>query len=470
MQTRETRDGVNADAYVVVTNKADQGRLRMIQEQCTAQELKELDKKHFLHPTSSIKDQQENGPAFIFTKGEGVYLEDISGKRVIEGMSSLWNVNVGYGRTELAQAAMEQMSALAYSSAFATFSNEPAIRLAAKLAEMTPGDLNAVFFTSGGSESNDTAYKLARYYWRLKGKPEKSKIIARKKGYHGVAMGATSATGLAAFWDLASSLAPGFLHVDNFSPEALRATIEREGPETIAAFIAEPVQGAGGVHIPPDDYFPKVREICDEYGILFIADEVITGFGRTGKMFACEHWGVVPDMMLIAKGITSGYIPLGGVMMTERIHREFIELSTGVLLHGFTYSGHPTACAVALKNLEILERENLTENARVMGKRLLDGFTRIKNEIDIVQQVRALGLMGAIDLAKANTAGERFDPPLAPLVVAEAANRGLICRHVVFERQDTLVFSPPLVINEQEVDTLIQIVHESILAVKAKIS
>jgi putrescine aminotransferase len=438
----------------------------MIKEQNLVKELTELDKKHYLHPTSSIKQQQENGPAFIFTEGNGVYLKDITGQTILDGMSSLWNVNVGHGRKELGQVAMEQMSKLAYSSSFSTFSHEPAIRLAAKIAQMTPNSLSATFFTSGGSESNDTAFKLVRHYWKLKGEPQRRKIISRKKAYHGVSMGATSATGISAFRDMTSALAPDFFHAETFSAQSVRDIIEAEGPETIAAFIAEPVQGAGGVNIPPDGYFQQIRKICDEYGILFIADEVITGFGRTGKMFGVEHWGVTPDIMSIAKGITSGYAQLGGVVLSERIHQELIDHSTETLFHGFTYSGHPVACAVALKNIEILEKENLVENSFLMGIELLEGFKWLQGEIAIVGEVRGLGLIGAIELVKDKATNERFKQPLAPTVVSEAAKRGLICRSVIFEGSDTLVFAPPLVINKQEVGQLIEILHDTLLAVE----
>lgn len=429
------------------------------------QALIDLDKKHFIHPTSSLKQQQEFGAPFIFTEGKGVYLTDISGKKVLEGMASLWNVNVGYGRKELAEAAYEQMEKLAYSNSFSSMSNEPAIRLAAKLAEISPGNLNAVFFTSGGSESNDTAYKLARYYWKITGRPEKKKIIARKKAYHGVNIGATSATGLSPFHQMTDSPAPDFLHVDNFSAEALRECIELEGANTIAAFIAEPVQGAGGVNIAPEGYFQETRQICNENKILFIADEVITGFGRTGKMFGCEHYGVVPDIMLVAKGITSGYIPLGAVIVTDTIHKELIEHSDRVLLHGYTYSGHPTSCAVALKNLEIIERENLVENSRKMGEELLKELQQIQKEAKIVGEVRGLGLIGAVEIIDPAT-NSRFPEPVSPKISAEAANRGLIVRTVVFEGMDTIVFSPPLIINKQEVHELVTILKDSILAVE----
>lgn len=423
------------------------------------QELADLDKKHFLHPTSPIQQQQQEGPAFIFTKGEGVYLEDVRGKRVMDGMSSLWNVNVGHGRKELGQAAMEQMNKLAFSSCFATFSNEPAIRLAAKIAEITPGDLSATFFTSGGSEANDTAYKLARHYWILKGQPSKKKIISRKRSYHGVAMGATSATGLKPFRDFTNSLAPDFYYTENLSAKSLRETIEAEGAETIAAFVAEPVQGAGGVHIAPDGYFQEVRKICSEYEILFITDEVITGFGRTGKWFGMEHYGVTPDMMCFAKGITSGYAQLGGVVLSERIHDDFKDLSVGTLLHGYTYSGHPMASAVGLKNIEIIEKESLVENSRKMGEELLKGFKWIQGERELVSEVRALGLIGAVELKSEKG-------PFAPAVVNEAAKRGLICRSVIFDGMDILVFAPPLTINKQEIDRLAEILHDSIFAVE----
>ncbi|RSK23925.1 aspartate aminotransferase family protein [Bacillus sp. HMF5848] len=418
-----------------------------------AQHLAELDKKHFLHPTSSIQEQQSSGPAFIFKKGYGIYLEDIQGNVVIDGMSSLWNVNVGHGRKNLAEAAKKQMETLAYSSCFATFSNEPAIKLAAKLAQLAPPPLTATFFTSGGSEANDTAYKLARHYWLLKGEPARKKIIARNRSYHGVSMGATSATGLKPFRDFTQSLAPDFFHVDHFEVTALRALIEQEGPDTFAAIVAEPVQGAGGVHVPPADYFKKIKDICTEYGILLITDEVITGFGRTGKMFGMEHYeGVTPDMMCFAKGVTSGYAQLGGVMISEQMHQDFTQLSQGTLLHGYTYSGHATACAIALKNIDLLEQEDLVENAKLRGAELLDGLRSLAVDFDIIQSCRGLGLMAAIE----------FTGGLAPQIVKEAANRGLICRAVTFDNQDTLVLAPPLIITNEEVEKIITILKDTI--------
>ena len=425
------------------------------------EELKELDKRHFFHPTTSIKEQQANGPRFVFTKGEGPYLYTTEGEKILDGMSSLWNVNVGHGRRELAQAAAAQMEALAFSSCFSTYSNEPAIRLANKLSDLAPVDLSAVFFTSGGSESNDSAYKLARHYWILKGKPEKRKIISREKSYHGVAMGATSATGLKPFRDFTNSLAPDFLHADQHSAAKLWELIVKEGPETIAAFIAEPVQGAGGVHLPEDNYFREVREMCDEYDILFITDEVITGFGRTGKFFGIEHFGVVPDMMCFAKGITSGYIQLGGVMISAKLHEDFKQLSEGTLMHGYTYSGHAAACAVALRNLQIIEEEGLIDNAVKRGTELLEGLRTLEGKRKSIKVVKGLGLMAGIEFG--GTAA------MSPAVVEEASKRGLLCRAVVAEGQDIVVMAPPLSIAKSHVEVILSILDNSIQAVEEQL-
>ncbi|TRM10604.1 aspartate aminotransferase family protein [Lentibacillus cibarius] len=440
--------------------------------------LAELDQKHFIHPTSSIQQQQQHGPAYIFEKGDGIYLTDTKGDTYIDAMASLWNVNIGHGRSELGEVAKEQMEKLAFSSAFSTFSHEPAILLAEKIASIAPGSLNAVFFTSGGSESNDTAFKLARHYWKLKGEPERRKIISRKKAYHGVAAASTSATGIPQFWDMAGTFMPDFVHAETpyekstaEAIESMRQVIEHEGPETIAAFIAEPVQGAGGVIIPPDDYFQAIRNLCDEYGILFIADEIITGFGRTGKMFGMENWNVQPDLMTFAKGVTSGYIPFGGVVVSDAIHDMLKERSTGTLFHGFTYSGHPTASAVALKNIEILEKENLPANAQKMGERLLEGFKKIRNDTQIIGDVRTIGLLGAVELVKDPAANERFPAELgvAGKAIHALYDHGVICRPVTFDNTDIICFAPPLIINEEQIDTIVEKVHDAVVAVEKTI-
>jgi putrescine---pyruvate transaminase len=256
------------------------------------------------------------------------------------------------------------------------------------------------------------------------------------------------------------------LHVDHFNSDALHELIEAEGSETIAAYIAEPVQGAGGVHIAPANYFKEVKDICEKCGILFITDEVITGFGRTGKWFGIDHYGVTPDMMCFAKGVTSGYVQLGGVMLSKQIHDEFINLSAGTLLHGYTYSGHAMACAVALKNIELIEKENLVENTRVMGKELLQGLKWMEGNRKIVCEVRGLGLMAAIEFA--DEGQKRFQIPVSPKIVDEAAKLGLICRAVIFDGQDTIVIAPPLIMKKEEIEKVIHILDEAIRLIERR--
>ena len=423
------------------------------------QALTELDKKHFIHPTSNMKQLQEEGPTFIFTEGDGIYLKDIEGRKLIDSLSSLWNVNIGHGREELGEVAKEQMTKLAFTSAFSNWSHEPIIRLAEEVAKWTPGDLNVTFFTSGGSEANDTAFKTVRHYWNVNGKPEKKKIISRKKSYHGVAMGSTSATGIPEFHTFTQSIAPDFHYVDS-TVESFNEMIEKEGAHTIAAFISEPVQGSGGVNIPEANYFKEIKAICEANDILFISDEVICGFGRTGTNFGMENFGITPDIITMAKGVTSGYAPLGGMVISEKMHKELYEKTEGNFWHGYTYSGHPTAAAVALKNLEIIKEENLIDNVNEMGKYMLEGFEWIKEQHDHVVDVRGIGLLGAISLHRAEGAEAK-----TPKIVQEALKRGLICRAVVYDGQDTLAFAPPFTITKDEMDQIIHIVNESIQAV-----
>ncbi|MEI3612044.1 aminotransferase family protein [Pseudogracilibacillus sp. SO30301A] len=427
------------------------------------QELAELDKKHFIHPTSNMKQLQEDGPTFIFTEGDGIYLKDVEGRKLIDSLSSLWNVNIGHGREELGEVAKEQMGKLAFTSAFSNWSHEPVIRLAAEVAKWTPGDLNVTFFTSGGSEANDTAFKTVRHYWKINGRPEKKKIISRKKSYHGVAMGATSATGIPEFHTFTTSIAPDFYYVDS-TIESLKEMIETEGADTIAAFISEPVQGSGGVNLPTEGYFEEIRKICDENDILMISDEVICGFGRTGTNFGMENFGITPDIITMAKGVTSGYAPLGGMVISEKLHKEIYEKTEGNFWHGYTYSGHPTAAAVALKNLEIIKNENLIENVRTMGEEMVKGFKWIQEQNENVIDVRGIGLLGAISLER-----ELAEVvPVGPKVVEEALKRGLICRSVVYDGQDTLAFAPPFIINKKQMDDIVTIVNDSIQAVYNK--
>lgn len=420
------------------------------------EELVALDKKHFIHPTSNMKQLQEEGPAFIFTEGDGIYLKTVEGHQLMDSLSSLWNVNIGHGREALGEVAKEQMTKLAFTSTFSNWSHEPVLRLAEEIAQWTPGDLNVTFFTSGGSEANDTAFKTVRHYWQVNGKPEKKKIISRKKSYHGVAMGATSATGIPEFHKFTTSIAPDFYYVDS-SVEALQEMIDTEGADSIAAFISEPVQGSGGVNIPSEGYFEQVKKICEENDILFISDEVICGFGRTGTKFGMEQFGIVPDIITMAKGITSGYAPLGGMVISEKLHQELYEKTEGNFWHGYTYSGHPTAAAVAMKNLEIIKEENLMDNVNEMGQIMLEGFKWIKEQHSQVSDVRGIGLLGAISFHR-----EEGADAITPKIVSAALERGLICRSVVYGGQDTLAFAPPFIINKEQMDDMIQIVNDAI--------
>ncbi|MFK2826405.1 aspartate aminotransferase family protein [Bacillus sp. B190/17] len=454
-------------------------------ENVSIEQLRELDRKHFLHPTTAIKQHQANGPSLIIDKGEGIYLTDVNGNKYIDGMSSLWNVNVGHGREEIVEAASEQMKKLAFSSCFQGMSHEPVIRLAEKIAELTPGDLNVSFFTSGGSESNDTAFKIVRHYWKLKGEPNRTKIIGLKRGYHGITVGATSATGIEQFQNMATAQAPGFIHAttkfqtecelgDRTAPDfagSVRGVIEREGAETVAAVILEPVQGAGGMFIPPDGYLQAIRNLCDEYGILMITDEVICGFGRTGKMFGVDNWNVVPDIMTVAKGITSAYSQLGAVIIRETLRDEISELSDGPFFHGFTYSGHPVACAVALKNIEIIERENLVANAKQMEAALKRGFNYLEEKYSFVTKTRAIGLLAAFELYKDREKEIPFDPSVeaAPKLVQECLKRGLIVRPVTFEGSNTIVIAPPLSITKEQVQEMISIFDDALSAIEKSI-
>lgn len=450
----------------------------MVQETVSkvAKELTELDKKHYLHPLTPPKLQYEQGPPIIVSEGKGVRITDVNGKEYIDGMSMLWNVNLGHGQEELGEAAKEQMKKLAFSSSFNGYSHGPAVRLAEKITSLTPADLNVVFFTSGGSEANDTAFKLARYYWKQKGQPNRKKIISLSRGYHGVAQGATSATGIKEFNSFVSSKAPDFLHAEphllecelgdqNHAdyPNSVRGIIEREGAENIAAIILEPIMGAGGVFFPPEGYLQALRDLCDEHDILMITDEIICGFGRTGEMFGVNNWNVVPDMLTFAKGITSGYIPLGGVVMKEKIRDQFIA-TDDVLFHGFTYSGHPTSCAVALKNLEILERENVIDNVRKMEEVFRVELKKLEEKHAFVTKSRVIGLLGAFELYEDRDNEKPFAPEVGAAfqVVNECFERGLILRFIDWKGSNIVAIAPPLIVNEAEIKEIFAIINEAL--------
>jgi adenosylmethionine-8-amino-7-oxononanoate aminotransferase len=444
----------------------------------TSEVLLDADRRHLIHPLHHPKDHAQ---ARVFVEGRGAMLRTADGNEYIDGLSALWNVNVGHGRKELADAAAEQMAKLAYASAYAGFSNEPAIRLAERIVGLAYSNMAAAYFTTGGAESNESAFKIARYHWKRMGKPNKVKIISRQYGYHGVTLAAMSATALPGYHKMFGPLVPEFLQVAPpyayrwpgngdagiEAADAVEAAIESHGADTIAAVIAEPVMGAGGVIVPPPTYFPRLREICNRHDVLLIADEVITGFGRTGRWFALGHWNVEPDLVSFAKGVTSGYLPLGGVIVSKRVHRVIEEAPMDEkFMHAATYSGHPVCCAVGLRNIDILEQEGLPERAAVMGKRLLAGLETL-GSLPVVGEVRGLGMMCGVELVE-DKASRKPAIGLGPRVVAEAMKRGLIIRQRggggTPVSGDSLCIAPPLMTPEATLDRIVSIVGESIQA------
>jgi putrescine---pyruvate transaminase len=436
----------------------------------------DADRAHLLHP---LHHPSAYASTRVWVSGDGALIKDATGREYIDGLSGLWNVNVGHGRRELAEAAARQMATLAFHSSYAGGTNEPAIALAERLSELVFPSINAFFFTSGGAEASETSFKTARFYWKALGKPEKIKVISRDRAYHGLTLAAMSATGLSAFWPMFEPRTPGFLHIAAPDPyrfvnpdpaislgvaaaNELEAAILREGPETVAAFIAEPVQGAGGVIVPPSDYFRRIREICTRYDVLLIADEVITGFGRTGRWFGLEHYGIEPDIMQFAKGITSGYVPLGGIGVSDAIREVINGVPEGKRwMHAYTYSGHPTCCAVALRNLDIIEGEHLVERAAAGGARLLHELRGLET-LDGVGHVRGLGLLAAVEIVADKTTKERFPAQarLTQKLTDSLLERGLYTRVAL----DCICLAPPLVASDAELDRIVQILREAIPA------
>lgn len=429
-------------------------------------ELVRQDKAHLLHPVSNLHQLQREGP-LVFTRGEGVYLWDSDGNQFIDSFAGLWNVNVGHGRKELADVMARQAEELAFSPTFFGLAHPPVIELATKLSQMYPDPLNHFHFTSGGSESNESAIKIARYYQYLRGKPEKVKVISRLMGYHGIAMGALSATGVSAYWQGFGPRAPGFIHVTppyhyrhgegltedefvNVLVRELEETIAREGAGTIAAFIGEPITGAGGLVVPPDRYWPAIAEVLRRHDIALIFDEVITGFGRTGTMFGMQQWGMTPDIVSFAKGITSGYVPLGGVGVSDQIFDVLAEPNT-TFMHGFTYSGHPVACAVALRNIQILEEEDLVANAAEAGAYLIGELRKLLDR-PYVGDVRGRGCMMTVELVADKATRARFDPAMNVGGKIQAATRKR--RIIVRAGNESVTIAPPLTIQRPELDTI----------------
>jgi adenosylmethionine-8-amino-7-oxononanoate aminotransferase len=416
----------------------------------------------------------EKGDPTIFVSGNGVHVTDALGNTSIDGMSGLWLKNVGYGRKEIADAAYEQMLNLTYMPLGTT--TEPTIRLAEKISQIAPGDMTRSFFTSGGSEAVETALKLSRAYFKRVGEPNRTKFISRKGSYHGATMGALALGGSHLYPKLDyEPLMPGVFHVPQPLPyrcefggetpeecaelcvNAVEEMIKFQDPETIAAVFAEPISSPMGCAVPGDNYWPRLREICDRYGVLLIADEVITGFGRTGKMFATEHWGVVPDMMTVAKGITSGYIPMGGCITRGEISDAFIGSQKASFKHVITFGGHPVAAAAALKNIEIMEEEGMVENAAKQGAYLLDGLNEMKEKYQMIGDVRGLGLFCGLELVADRETKEYFpaEADLANRITQGFAENGLLLRG-----GDRMNVAPPLCITSSEVDDLVTIMDK----------
>lgn len=436
--------------------------------------------RHVLHPMADPKAMRAN-PPLIIARGEGVAVFDTDGRRYLDCVASLWNVNVGHNRPEVKQAIVAQLDRIAYYSTFNGISNPPSIELSVVLCEMlAPEKMTKVLFSSGGSDAVESALKLARQYWKLEGQPERVKILSLRHGYHGVHFGGTAANGNPPFRRAFEPLMPNFFQVETpylyrnpwtADPDALAEIcandLEREilhqGPDTVAAFIAEPVQGAGGLIVPPASYWPRLREICDRYGVLLIADEVVTGFGRTGSLFGARGWGVAPDVMVLAKGINSGYVPLGATAISERIAAAWErEHPLAAIMHGYTYSGHPLACAAALACQKIVRDEDLAGNAARVGAYFLEQLQALQDKHPAIGDVRGKGLMLGIECVKDRASKTPFAPndPFSARVAREAAARGALIRC----NAGKIILSPPLVIDRAFVDETVAILDAAFAA------
>ena len=434
------------------------------------------DTAHLVHP---LHNPAAHASAKVWVGGKGAYIEDSEGNEYIDCLSGLWNNTAGNGRPELADAAAAQMRQMAFVSGYAGSSNPRAIELSERLAHLTYPSINHFYLTSGGGESTDSNIKLGRYYWKLKGKPDKTKVISRIWGYHGVTLAAMCATGIPAYWPMFEPRIPGFSHIPSPYPylyeapegaksqgiaaaDELEKQILEEGADTVAMFIAEPVQGAGGVIVPQEDYFKRIREICDQYEVLLVADEVITGFGRTGKMFGLEHWGIEPDLIQFAKAITSGYFPLGGIGISDEI-ASVMNDSGSPWMHAYTYSSHPVGCAVALAMMDIIENEDFVGQAQTKGKHLLVKLKEALADHPHVGEVRGLGMMCGVELVKDKATKEMFDASdgIGAKVHAETVKRGMFSR----VRGDCYCVAPPIVTSESTLDDIASILGDSVEAV-----
>jgi len=443
--------------------------------------LEEMDKQSFLHGYTALKSHLETGPEIIVS-GNGVRLTNSVGKEYIDAVAGLWCVNIGWGHKEVVDAIAAQADELAYYHSFFSMGTEAPIRLADRILRLVPDNMSKVSFGNSGSDANDTNVKLVWYYNNLRGKPEKRKIISRKRAYHGVTVATASLTGLSTVHTAFNLPLPMVLHTEtphywrhaepgmserDFSracAQKLEAMILAEGPETVAAFIAEPVMGAGGVIIPPEGYFPEIQRVLREYDVLMIADEVITGFGRTGNWFGSETYAIEPDMMTIAKGLTSGYVPMSGSIISEEIWEVIKEGPPGVgaFAHGYTYSAHPVAAAAAMANLDIMERLDLPRKCAEVGAYFQRRLREVAADHPLVGEVRGDALLGAVELVKDRETKEAFDPDLlvGPMLSKYSMEEGLITRSLPL--CDAVSFSPPLVITRAEVDEALELFERAL--------
>ena len=431
-------------------------------------ELQELDRRHYLHPFSDHKQVGERGTRVI-ARGEGVYIYDAQGRQILDGMSGLWCVNLGYGRRELIEAACKQLQVLPYYNSFFQCATAPAIELATLLSEVAPPSFERVFFTNSGSEANDTIIRMVRRYWDIQGKPKKKTIISRRNAYHGSTIGGISLGGMPAQQAQGDLPIPGIVHIeqpywfelgqglhpDEFGLKIagdLERMIREIGVDNVAAFIGEPVQGAGGVIIPPDTYWPEIQRICDESGILLVADEVITGFGRLGEWFGSQYYDIEPDLIIFAKAVNSGYLPLGGVLVGERVAEALVE-EGGEFYHGFTQSGNPVCCAVGIATLQVMRSEGIVDRVRDEIAPYFAERWRSLAEHPLVGEARSAGLLGAIELVSNKTTRARFP---AQMSIGETCRdtcieQGVVLRHV----RDSMIVAPPLVITKPQLDELV---------------
>ncbi|WAX92902.1 aspartate aminotransferase family protein [Aminobacter sp. NyZ550] len=439
----------------------------MTYQNYSLKQLQQIDAAHHLHPFTDHKELREAGSRMI-TRAEGPFIYDSEGTELLDGMAGLWCVNVGYGRDELAQAAYAQMKEMPYYNSFFKCSTPTPVLLSKKLAELAPRNINQVFYGSSGSESNDTALRLVRHYWALEGKPEKNRIISRKMAYHGSTVAGTSLGGMEGMHQQLGGAVPNIVHVmmpyayelalpgesdDDFGLRAARSVedaILEAGADNVAAFIGEPIMGAGGVKIPPASYWPEIQRICRKYDVLLMLDEVITGYGRTGEWFAAQTFGIEADTITTAKALTSGYQPLSALLVGDRIASTLVEKG-GEFYHGYTYSGHPVACAVALKNIEIIEREGLVERVKTdTGPYFAQMLKERIARHGLVGEVRSVGLMGAIEIVREKATKERFSPGGSAAVVVRdhAIANGMMMRAT----GDSMILSPPLIWTRATID------------------